>query len=144
MVNSPEENAPGKPLLLVSGILIIILGGIAFTMALIQLIGILTSQYAPALKAYKGLEAVVAFYPLVVSAAYVMAGVIGVKNAGKPYKGHICYKIGIVMVVLAGLGLFLGVIGGSFSFADLLGCMLYGVYLYGAHKNVQEAQLPRI
>lgn len=131
--------APGKMMLKVSGIILIIFGGIA---ALASLAGILLGGavgMAGAGAAAAGLIIFGSIIVLVSGAFNVVAGIMGVKNCNVPEKANICFVFGIIMVSLQVISFLMNLISGSLSgsviISTLIGFVLPVIYLLGAMKN---------
>ncbi len=127
-------NAPGKGLLKVSGILLIIFAAISI---LILVIGIVAAAaLGSQLGAVVGGVAILTLIlGLVASAFSLIMGIMGVKYADVPSKAQVCMVFAIIAIALQLVNLFTG---SSFVMA-LIGLVLPVLYLIGALKNKQAA-----
>lgn len=138
-----ENMAPGRGKLKVTGILYIILGVIACLGGLVVLIGgglLMASgeQTGVALGAAAGVLSVLA---LVNAVLYLVVGILGVKNCGKPEKCGVNFVLGIVVLVLVAIGLVLNISisGISGAASSVIGLVLAILYLLGAKENKDAA-----
>lgn len=134
------EKTKGSGFLKVTGILMIIGGGISIIMSIIAVLGVAALVYISDGEASSAmLYASVAF--MVVSAvAQLVAGIIGVVNCKKPEKAGVCIAWGVIVAVLCIAGTILNSVGGgSFSiFSLVLGLVLPILYIIGAVFNKKE------
>ena len=148
--------APGRTLLKVVGILLIVFGAIATLFALLAIVGggalgIMAANSGsadPATGAVViggGILIVVGIIALVSGIFNLIGGILGVKNCDKPEKAGSCFVFGIIMVALQVLNLIAGLLSGGDSSAfasilsSLLGFVLPVLYLLGAYKNKKAA-----
>lgn len=131
-----QTTTKGAGFLKVTGILMIIGGGISLIYAIIALIGIAALA---ALGASSGLLYAAGALTLVSAVAELVTGIIGVKNAKRPEKAGTCMAWGIVVAVLCVLGCILTVAGGDAFpvFSLILGLVLPVLFIIGAAKNKQ-------
>ena len=122
-------NAPGKGLLKVSGILLIIfavigaIGGLAVG-------GLAIAAGAP------GLAILMVLSVFAGVALNLIAGILGVKNADKPEKAQVCFILGVVMVALQVISAVISIAGRTFQwYSVVIGLVLPILYLVGALKN---------
>lgn len=137
--------APGKMFLKVTGILLIVFGGLAVVGALLAMAGggLLAAGAAEA-----GLEAglvggvvmIASIVMLIAGAINLVFGIIGVKNCDKPEKAQSCFVCGIIMIVLQVLGIIMNLSSGSLNIISvLIGLALPVLYTIGAVKNKSVA-----
>lgn len=127
----------GAGFLKVTGILMIIGGGLAIIFAIIALLGISMLVYISDGALSSGLLYAAGILSLVSAVAELVAGIIGVINCKKPEKATSCVVWGIIVAVLCIAGSILTVAGGS-SFpvvSCLIGLVLPILYIIGALKN---------
>ena len=129
----------------VTGILMIIGGGIGFIASLA--LGGLTTVLAIMGGEVDGMGALIALAAIAVvlsiigSVVELVAGIIGVKNCGKPEKAGVCLGWGIAVIVISVISNILTIAGGSdFSVLSLiLGLVLPVLYVVGAVLNKKSA-----
>lgn len=125
-------------LLKVTGILMIIGGGISIILGIIAVLGVsLIVAALGAEEAALGLLTFAAILALLGAIVSLVAGILGVANAAKPEKATVCIVFGILTAVFSVLGNVLTAAGGgSFSAVNLiLGLVLPVLYLIGAFQN---------
>ena len=132
-----EQTTPkGASFLKVTGILMIIGGGIALIAAIVALLGI-------AALAAMGLSSAMLYaagaLTLVSAVAELVTGIIGVANAKRADKSGLCMAWGIVVAVLCVAGCILTVAAGDAFpvFSLILGLVLPVLFIIGAAKNKQ-------
>ncbi|MGI6174762.1 MAG: hypothetical protein ACOYJC_01100 [Christensenellales bacterium] len=125
----------------VTGILMIIAGGLGIIFGIIAVLGVSLLVAALGAEASLGLLTFAAILSLVSAAISLVAGILGVANAAKPEKATVCIVFGILTAVLSVLGNILTTAGGGdFSVLNLiLGLVLPVLYLIGAFQNKQRA-----
>lgn len=128
----------GKGFLKVTGILMIIGGGIGIIVGLIAVLGVAAIA---ALGASSALLTVAAIFSLVSAIVQLIAGIIGVKNCQNPAAAQKCIIWGAIVAALSVLGTVLTVAGGGeFSVVSLLlGLVLPALYIVGAVQNGKQA-----
>lgn len=129
--------AKGAGFLKVTGILMIIGGGLAIILAIITILGIAALAYITDGVISSGLLYAAGILSLVSAVAELVAGIIGVTNCKKPEKATSCVVWGIIVAALCIAGSILTVVGGS-SFpvvSCLIGLVLPVLYIIGALKN---------
>ena len=130
----------GSGFLKVTGILMIIGGGISIILGIIAALGVAALAYlSDGSISLTMLYASVAL--MVISAvAELVAGILGVVNCKKPEKAGVCIAWGIIVAVLCVVGTILNSVGGgSFSvFSLLLGLVLPVLYIIGAAFNKKD------
>lgn len=129
--------AKGAGFLKVTGILMIIGGGLAIILAIITILGIAALAYITDGVISSGLLYAAGILSLVSAVAELVAGIIGVTNCKKPEKATSCVAWGIIVAALCIAGSILTVVGGS-SFpvvSCLIGLVLPVLYIIGALKN---------
>jgi len=114
--------AKGKNFLSISGILMIIAGGISIIVAIILLIliGILLRNVEEGgfiVSAFSTVSMISGVVVIIASAVQVVTGLVGVKNARVPEHYKRCKVWGIVVLVLEGIGIIL----------DLTGAIVFGI-----------------
>lgn len=132
-----EQTTPkGASFLKVTGILMIIGGGISLIVAIAALLGIAALAV---LGASSGLLYAAGVLTLVSAVAELVAGIIGVVNAKRSEKAGLCMAWGVIVAVLCVAGCVLTAVGGSdFPVLSLiLGLVLPVLFIIGAAKNKQ-------
>jgi len=118
----------------------IIFGGIGSIFALISLltIGALLALAGAAWLAIMG--AILIFGGSIVQ---LIAGILGVKNAGKPEKAQVCINCGIIVMAFIVIGQIASVAGGGNLdvWGLLWGLVLPVLYLIGAFQNKKLAEV---
>jgi hypothetical protein len=124
-------------LLKVTGILMIIGGGLGIIVGIIAVLGVGMLALTLGEEANLGLLTISAILALVSSVISLIAGIFGVSGASKPEKAQRCIVFGVLAIALAVLGNILNMAGGnSFSPTSLLtGLILPVLYLIGAFQN---------
>ena len=132
-----EQTTPkGASFLKVTGILMIIGGGIALIVAIVALLGI-------AALATLGVSSAMLYaagaLTLLSAVAELVTGIIGVVNAKRADKAGLCMAWGIVVAVLCVAGCILTVAAGDAFpvFSLILGLVLPVLFIIGAAKNKQ-------
>lgn len=132
-----EQTTPkGASFLKVTGILMIIGGGISLIVAIAALLGIAALAV---LGASSGILYAAGVLTLVSAVAELVAGIIGVVNAKRSEKAGLCMAWGVIVAVLCVAGCVLTAVGGSdFPVLSLiLGLVLPVLFIIGAAKNKQ-------
>lgn len=129
----------------VTGILMIISGGISTVVCIIAVLGVGVLAAALGGAASLGLLTVAAILALAGAVVSLIAGILGVANAAKPQKAMVCIVFGFLTAVLPVLSNVLNVVGGSsFNFMSLvLGLVLPALYLVGAFQNKSRNSAPQ-
>ena len=130
----------GTGFLKVTGILMIIGGGISIIMGIIAALGVAALAYISDGTASSALLYASVVLMLISAVAELVAGIIGVVNCKKPEKAGVCIAWGIIVAVLSVAGTILNSVGGgSFSaFSLILGLVLPVLYIIGAVFNKKE------
>ena len=130
----------GTGFLKVTGILMIIGGGISIIMGIIAALGVATLAYISDGTVSSALLYASVVLMLISAVAELVAGIIGVVNCKKPDKAGSCIVWGIIVAVLSVAGTILNSVGGgSFSaFSLILGLVLPVLYIIGAVFNKKE------
>jgi hypothetical protein len=125
----------------VTGILMIIGGGIGIIVGLIAVVGVSALAAVLGSEANMGMLVVAAIFALLSAIISLVAGILGVANAAKPEKAKTCIVFGILTAVFSVLGNVLTVAGGGdFSVVSLIiGLILPVLYLIGAFQNNSRA-----
>ena len=132
-----EQTTPkGASFLKVTGILMIIGGGISLIVAIVALLGIAALAV---LGASSGMLYAAGALTLISAVAELVGGIIGVVNAKRAEKAGLCMAWGIIVAVLCVAGCILTVVGGSAFpwFSLILGLVLPVLFIIGAAKNKQ-------
>ena len=132
-----EQTTPkGASFLKVTGILMIIGGGISLIVAIAALLGIAALAV---LGASSGILYAAGALTLVSAVAELVAGIIGVVNAKQSEKAGLCMAWGVIVAVLCVAGCVLTAVGGSDFpvFSLILGLVLPVLFIIGAAKNKQ-------
>ena len=132
--------AKGTGFLKVTGILMIIGGGISIIMGIIAALGVAVVAYVSDGKASSTLLYASVLLVIASAIAQLVAGIIGVVNCRKPEKAMSCIVCGVIVAVLSIAGSILNSVGGgSFSVLSLiLGLVLPVLYIIGAVFNKKE------
>ena len=132
--------AKGTGFLKVTGILMIIGGGISIIMGIIAALGVAVVAYVSDGKASSTLLYASVLLVIASAIAQLVAGIIGVVNCRKPEKAMSCIVCGVIVAVLNIAGSILNSVGGgSFSVLSLiLGLVLPVLYIIGAVFNKKE------
>ena len=130
----------GSGFLKVTGILMIIGGGISIILGIIAALGIAALVYISDGTGSSALLYASVALMIVSAAAQLVAGIIGVANCKKPEKAGSCIVWGIIVAALSVAGTVLNSVGGgSFSaFSLLLSLVLPVLYIIGAVFNKKE------
>ena len=139
MENSGYANAPGKGLLKVSGILLIIFSAISI---LVLILGMIAASAAASLggdiAALAGGVAIGVLILGLVSAVFsLVMGILGVKYANIPAKATVCLVFAIIAIALQVVSLIMN--GGNGIVMTLIGLVIPVLYLIGALRNKQAA-----
>lgn len=127
----------GSGFLKVTGILMIIGGGISIILSIIAVLGVAALVYISDGEASSAMLYASVALMVVSAVAQLVAGIIGVVNCKKPEKAGVCMAWGIIVAVLCIAGTILNSAGGgSFSILSLvLGLVLPILYIIGAVFN---------
>lgn len=137
-----EQTTPkGAGFLKVTGILMIIGGGLNLILSIVAILGIAALAYVTSGELSSGLLYASGILMLVSAVAELVTGIIGVANCKRPEKAGKCMAWGIVVAALTVVGSILTVVGGdSFPVTSfLLGLVLPALFIIGAAKNKQGA-----
>lgn len=131
------EKTKGSGFLKVTGILMIIGGGISIILSIIAVLGVAALVYISDGEASSAMLYASVALMVVSAVAQMVAGIIGVVNCKKPEKAGVCMAWGIIVAVLCIAGTILNSAGGgSFSILSLvLGLVLPILYIIGAVFN---------
>ena len=134
-----KTTTKGTGFLKVTGILMIIGGGISIIMEIIAALSVAALAYIAGGDSSALLYASVVLM-LISAVAELVAGIIGVVNCKKPEKAGVCIAWGIIVAVLSVAGTILNSVGGgTFSvFSLILGLVLPVLYIIGAVFNKKE------
>lgn len=127
----------GSGFLKVTGILMIIGGGISIILSIIAVLGVAALVYISDGEASSAMLYASVALMVVSAVAQLVAGIIGVVNCKKPEKAGVCIAWGVIVAVLCIAGTILNSAGGgSFSILSLvLGLVLPILYIIGAVFN---------
>lgn len=127
----------GSGFLKVTGILMIIGGGISIIMSIIAVLGVAALVYISDGEASSAMLYASVALMVVSAVSQLVAGIIGVVNCKKPEKAGVCIAWGVIVAVLCIAGTILNSVGGgSFSILSLvLGLVLPILYIIGAVFN---------
>ena len=138
----------GKTFLQVTGILMIIGGAIGLIASLglgglTTVLAVISGEYVDGLGTLFALVAIAVVFSIIGSVVELVAGIIGVKNCGKPEKAGVCLGWGIAVIVISVISNVLTIVGGSdFSVLNLiLGLVLPVLYVVGAALNNSSADI---
>ena len=138
------NDAPGKGLLKVSGILLIIFGGITLLVGILALAGMMMPEVVAIVAQQTGVSAttvvVSAIVVVVLAAVNIVAGILGVKNANKPEKAQVCFVMAVILLLIVIINAILSVVSGQFKiWTIVIEFVLPILYLVGALKNKEVA-----
>lgn len=130
----------GSGFLKVTGILMIIGGGISIIVSIIAALGVAALVYLSDGEISSTMLYASVALMVVSAAAQLIAGIIGVVNSKKPEKSGVCIAWGVIVAALCVVGTILNVVGGGdFSmFSLLLGLVLPVLYIIGAVFNKRD------
>ena len=134
IMGGSKMNAPGKGLLKVTGILLIIFAGIN----IFAVIGL------GALAASLGVSGTIVIMAVLVScilaALQLIAGILGVKNCGKPEKAQVNFILGILLIVGIIINQVVVMLMNNFTWwSAIVAFVLPVLYIVGAIKNKEVA-----
>ena len=134
------EKTKGSGFLKVTGILMIIGGGISIILSIIAVLGVAALVYISDGEASSAMLYASVALMVVSAVSQLVAGIIGVVNCKKPEKAGVCIAWGVIVAVLCIAGTILNSAGGgSFSILSLvLGLVLPILYIIGAVFNKKE------
>ncbi len=134
------EKTKGSGFLKVTGILMIIGGGISIILSIIAVLGVAALVYISDGEASSAMLYASVALMVVSAVSQLVAGIIGVVNCKKPEKAGVCIAWGVIVAVLCIAGTILNSVGGgSFSiFSLVLGLVLPILYIIGAVFNKKE------
>ena len=134
------EKTKGSGFLKVTGILMIIGGGISIIMSIIAVLGVAALVYISDGEASSAMLYASVALMVVSAVSQLVAGIIGVVNCKKKKKAGVCIAWGVIVAVLCIAGTILNSVGGgSFSiFSLVLGLVLPILYIIGAVFNKKE------
>ncbi|MCL2817780.1 MAG: hypothetical protein FWD39_05280 [Clostridiales bacterium] len=142
----PPPPPPGRGMIKVTGILLIIFGGLGIfgAIAVLSLLwavpevgDIIKDEFGPAVITYM-------FYALIVTAIYLAFGIIGMNNAGKAAKAQIVVNMGIILIALQAIDFIIQITFPEVRFDSelpsvivgaLIGLVLPVLYVVGGNMN---------
>ena len=138
--------APGKGLLKVSSILLIIFGGLGLLLGALTLAGYFTPGVVEVVAAQTGLSAGIllinAIAVVVLAVLNIVAGILGVKNCDKVEKAQTCFTVGIILILLVIVEAAIAAVSGGLKwYSIVIGLVLPVLYLMGALKNKEVASV---
>lgn len=114
------EKTKGSGFLKVTGILMIIGGGISIILSIIAVLGVAALVYISDGEASSAMLYASVALMVVSAVSQLVAGIIGVVNCKKPEKAGVCIAWGVIVAVLCIAGTILNSVGGgSFSIFSL-------------------------
>lgn len=130
----------GSGFLKVTGILMIIGGGISIIVSIIAALGVAALAYITDGEASSTMLYASVALMIVSAAAQLVAGILGVVNCKKPENAGLCIAWGVIVAALCIAGTILNSVGGGdFSvFSLLLGLVLPVLYIIGAVFNKRD------
>lgn len=143
-----REKAPGKTLLQVTGIILIILGAISLITAVSSIglantinSGQMTDEMMAIMEAAgpvdAGMYMTAGVITLVEAVIYVVSGALGVKFCNRMNKGKLCFILGIVLLVMTVLALGYSAIKGTMTMSNLISLILPLLFTWGGFRNMQ-------
>lgn len=140
--------APGKTLLQVSGIILVVFAAIFLVMAAFGLIGynmmdnpemIQALEQTGAASVDKGVVLFGLVIMFVSALVWLVPGIIGIKNCNRQDKAQICFILGVVMIVYELANAVYATVAGSFNVISvILRLILPILYIWGAMRNKQN------
>ncbi|MEG0829916.1 MAG: hypothetical protein RSD88_05425 [Anaerovoracaceae bacterium] len=134
----------GRKYLKVVGILLIIFSAISVVVSLFGMLGGGVLAVAGEDDAAIGGGVLIAIFgiALILAAFQLIVGIIGVKGCDKPEKAGLCFKLGIVLVVLVLISTISSIatagFDGSIVVSTIIGLILPVLFCYGAKLNQQK------
>lgn len=130
----------GSGFLKVTGILMIIGGGISIIVSIIAALGVAALAYLSDGEASSTMLYASVTLMVISAAAQLVAGILGVVNCKRPEKAGVCIAFGVIVAALCVAGTILNTVGGGdFSlFSLLLGLVLPILYIIGAVFNKRD------
>lgn len=130
----------GSDFLKVTGILMIIGGGLSIILGIFAVLGVAAMVYISGGEVSSAMLYASVVLIIVSAVAQLAAGIIGVVNCKKPEKSGSCIVWGVIVAALCVAGTILNSVGGgSFSiFYLMLGLVLPVLYIIGAVLNKKE------
>lgn len=126
-------NTPGKTMLKVVSILMLIFSSIALIVLIISLAGsVVIASYNFGIGFILILALIISFASVIFE---FIAAIIGLKFCGTPEKAGTLYGIGIALIVIAAVNIILNICSDSFSVGNLIGLVLPILYTIGASQN---------
>lgn len=132
--------APGKTMLQVVSILFIIFGAIDIIVSLIGVVG--ASAAAALLGIGAGILVLVTLYALIISAALLVIGIMGVGKCADVSKASFFITTGILLCALELVSMILGIVTTGFSAFSLIGFVLPILFIIGGNQNKNAAAAP--
>lgn len=137
--------APGKKLLKVVGILLVIFGALGLVGTVLNFF--ITSSMTPEMEelmaqsgySYSAEDMMAAnIWSLVSSVLWLLAGIIGIKNCSRMDKAKICAVFGGLMIVEILVQAVFNLTGGTFAIVGtVINLIMPLLYFWGAMKNLQ-------
>ena len=132
-------NAPGKSMIKVVSILMLIFSSISLIVLFVSLIG---SAY---IEAYHLGVGVILIFALIISFASVIfefiAAILGLKHCGRPEKANSLFGIGVTLIIIAAVSILFNIISDNFSVLNLVSLVLPILYTVGASQNKNAANI---
>lgn len=148
-----KKKAPGKTLLQVVGILLVIFGVFSFLMSLISIatlgmmegeVGDIMEQSLAATGITMEVYKISIYLSAVASVLNLIIGIIGIVNCNKIKRANICFVCGIILLIWQlGNDVYAAVttgISGLTIISMIIGLVLPVLYFWGAVKNRQALQ----
>jgi hypothetical protein len=136
---------PGKGLLKVGGILLIIYASILLILALLGMLGAAMMSNPEIMQEVEaqgvavesqGAVWISALVTLALGTLNLIAGILAVKNCQRPEKAQGCFIICVILVVIVITNAILSTIGGTFSVIGVsIGLLLPVLCIWGALRN---------
>lgn len=132
-----QTNAPGKTLLLVVGILLVIFSAISMFAVIPAFILAIASLSLGTLGVLLLLAVLLSCASVIID---LIAGIMGIVNREKPEKAKVCMNLGITMISITVLNIIFTIISSDFNFFNaVFGLVLPVLYTLGAAKNKNAA-----
>ena len=144
-----REKAPGKTLLQVVGIILIVIGALSMisgvsSIGLANTIssGKLTDEMMAIMEAAgpvdAGMYMTAGVITVVQSLIYIVCGVLGVMFCNRAQKGKLCFILGIVLIVMTVCALGYSALQGTMGLTSLLSLLLPLLFTWGGYRNMQD------
>lgn len=136
--------APGKTLIKVAGIVLVIFGILGFITGLVTIGGgayIVNAIGIAGIGLMGGIAILLGIFVVIASILNIIFGILGIRNCDKPKKAGMIFVLGVVMVILTTIQFVLGIVVSGFEYTSIIslaiGLVLPVLYIVGANQNKQ-------